>query len=325
MKKGIVLIMVLLIGLSLNAVIEVDPDEFVLDIMAGDSSYNEFTITNIGTGTVDYNIGINYINGYGWVSLSSYSGTLGENDAHIVGMTINTSNLSIGNFESEVEITFAGDEIILPIYLTVLESAIESDPEEFIFEMIPDITLNEEFTITNVSSGTFDYAINVNYSNGYGWISLDILSGNLIEFESDTIGFTVDTSGLGFGTYESDIVISYEGNQHTIPVYLEVISSDADENNIVLVTKLLGNYPNPFNPTTTIDFSLASESKVTLEIYNSRGQKVKTLINSLQAAGLHSVVWNGTNDYNKSVSSGMYFYKFSADSKNLTKKMIMLK
>ncbi len=325
MKKGIVLFIILLLGLSLNALIEVDPDEFVLDVMEGDTSYNEFTITNIGTGTVDYNMGINYINGYGWVSLSSYSGALGENDAHIIGMTINTSNLSIGNFESEVEITFDGDEIIIPIYLTVLESAIESDPEEFIFEMIPNLTSNEEFTITNVSSGTFDYAINVNYSNGYGWISLDILSGNLIEFESDTIGFTVDTSGLGFGTYESDIVISYEGNQHIIPVHLEVISSDADENNIVLVTKLLDNYPNPFNPSTTIDYSLASESKVSLEIYNSRGQKVKTLINSLQSAGLHSVVWNGTNDYNKSVSSGMYFYKFSAGSKNLTKKMIMLK
>lgn len=338
MKKGIILFTILLLSLSLNAfidkdvpssgsrdVIEVNPDEFVLDVLYGSSSYNEFTITNIGTGTVDYNMGINYINGYGWVSLSTYSGALGEDDNHIIGMTVNTSNLSVGYFESEIEITFDGDEIIIPIYLTVLESAIESDPEEFVFEMMPNVIVNEEFTITNISSGTFDYIIDVDYTNGYGWINLDTISGDLLENESDTIEFSVNTSGLSIGDYESDIVISYEGTEHIIPIFLSVYTVDSNENTIAFVNELSGNFPNPFNPTTTISYSLATGNNVTLEIFNSKGQRVKTLVNEHQAAGRFLVIWNGTDEDNKTASSGLYFYKLSAGSLIQTKKMILLK
>ncbi len=87
------------------------------------------------------------------------------------------------------------------------------------------------------------------------------------------------------------------------------------------------NFPNPFNPSTTISFSLtAKDAKNTkLEIYNLKGQKVKTLVNEELSAGKHSVVWNGTDDSDKSVSSGIYFYKMRAGSYTSTKKMILMK
>ncbi|MCK5052491.1 MAG: hypothetical protein KAS53_12270 [Candidatus Cloacimonetes bacterium] len=92
---------------------------------------------------------------------------------------------------------------------------------------------------------------------------------------------------------------------------------------------LLQNYPNPFNPTTTLDFSLKEESLVSLNIYNVRGQKVKTLVADEMQAGYHSVVWNGKNDYGKSVSSGIYFAGFEANNINgdytSVKKMLLLK
>ena len=73
------------------------------------------------------------------------------------------------------------------------------------------------------------------------------------------------------------------------------------------------NYPNPFNPSTTISFGLPVESQVELTVYNIRGQKVKSLVNSMMSAGYHEVVWDGTDQRDKKVSSGVYFYKLKSE------------
>ncbi len=86
------------------------------------------------------------------------------------------------------------------------------------------------------------------------------------------------------------------------------------------------NYPNPFNPETTIRFTTENTEKNTeLVIYNLKGQKVKTLVNKLLPAGEHSVVWDGKDDINKQVSSGIYFYKLKLDNYEKTKKMLLMK
>lgn len=92
-----------------------------------------------------------------------------------------------------------------------------------------------------------------------------------------------------------------------------------------LVTKLQGNYPNPFNPETIINFSVANESNVELTIYNIRGQRVNSLVNERIKQGSHSAVWNGTDDSGKAVSSGIYFYIMQSDDYRSAKKMILLK
>ena len=87
------------------------------------------------------------------------------------------------------------------------------------------------------------------------------------------------------------------------------------------------NYPNPFNPTTTISFSLTAKDakNAKIEIYNLKGQKVKTLISDQLPAGEHSVVWDGKDENNKPLSSGIYFYKLKAGNQEETRKMILLK
>ncbi|RLC58267.1 MAG: hypothetical protein DRH89_01540 [Candidatus Cloacimonadota bacterium] len=88
----------------------------------------------------------------------------------------------------------------------------------------------------------------------------------------------------------------------------------------------LSNYPNPFNPATTISFSVTQTSSfVNLDIYNIKGQKVKQLISDQLSAGQRTVIWNGTDDNGKSVSSGIYFYKLKTANFEKTKKMIFLK
>ncbi len=85
------------------------------------------------------------------------------------------------------------------------------------------------------------------------------------------------------------------------------------------------NYPNPFNPTTTISYSLPSESKVEVIVFNALGQEVKTLVSANQPAGRYTVSWDGTNAQGVSVSSGIYYYQVSAGKKHSNFKMLYLK
>jgi len=91
------------------------------------------------------------------------------------------------------------------------------------------------------------------------------------------------------------------------------------------VTSLSGNYPNPFNPSTTIRYSVKDKGSVKLDIYNSKGQKVKSLVNESKAAGNYNIVWDGRDDQNHAVASGVYFYRMTSGSYTATKKMIMMK
>jgi hypothetical protein len=85
------------------------------------------------------------------------------------------------------------------------------------------------------------------------------------------------------------------------------------------------NYPNPFNPSTSISFNLPKAGIASLKIYNIKGQLVKTLVNGETTAGNHTLLWNGTNDNNDGVGSGIYFYSLKSGSKTETMKMMLVK
>lgn len=88
---------------------------------------------------------------------------------------------------------------------------------------------------------------------------------------------------------------------------------------------LLQNAPNPFNPKTTIAFSLPEPNDVRLEIYDVAGRRVTTLVNERLLAGEHRVEWNGVASTGDRVASGVYFYKLTAGEDNVSKKMVLLK
>lgn len=85
------------------------------------------------------------------------------------------------------------------------------------------------------------------------------------------------------------------------------------------------NYPNPFNPETTISYSLPSDTHVEITIFNIKGQVVRRLVDGEQPAGRYQTVWNGKNDNGRSVGSGVYFYRITTDDKTLREKMLLLK
>ncbi|MBI9031807.1 choice-of-anchor J domain-containing protein, partial [bacterium] len=101
-----------------------------------------------------------------------------------------------------------------------------------------------------------------------------------------------------------------------------------DNENVDIIPQansLAQNYPNPFNPETSIAFTTKEAGNVIIDVYNIKGQKVKTLLNDHRNAGEHSVVWNGKDENNRNVASGVYFYRMKNGKFNSTKKMILMK
>ena len=165
------------------------------------------------------------------------------------------------------------------------------------------------------------------------WLIPTVTSGTIQGGEIETIPIIFNSYGLEPGTYEAFINIFTDlGQQISIPVYMDVYSLDA-EPEIVSVSKLYQNYPNPFNPETTIYFTAEDAENAELIIYNLKGQKVKTF--DLESASPspffadghgYSISWNGTDENNKPVSSGIYFYKLKINDKVIdTKKCLLLK
>ncbi len=96
--------------------------------------------------------------------------------------------------------------------------------------------------------------------------------------------------------------------------------SEYDKKIIPMVIKLSQNYPNPFNPSTSIEFYLPKAENVTIEVYNTLGQRVETLLDKHMQAGKHKVEFNAQN-----LSSGIYYYKIEAGEFQDVKKMVLLR
>ena len=110
-------------------------------------------------------------------------------------------------------------------------------------------------------------------------------------------------------------------------IFVAKLNSSVSADDEIIPTEIeLSNYPNPFNPSTNISYQLAQESNTEIIIFNLKGQRVKELINERQIVGQHSVVWNGDDENNNSVSSGIYFYKLNVNGKTeAVKKCLLLK
>lgn len=140
---------------------------------------------------------------------------------------------------------------------------------------------------------------------------------NLGPGESDTAAFAVITAG---SAAELTLIA-----QRAKSLYRQATPVDDDGVALPNAYQLEQNFPNPFNPVTQIQFNLNRAEIVQLQIFNSLGQKVATLLDDLRAAGMHTVYWNGVDDNGQAVATGVYFYKLTAGSLSETRKMVLLK
>jgi parallel beta-helix repeat protein len=100
---------------------------------------------------------------------------------------------------------------------------------------------------------------------------------------------------------------------------------DNEDDNITDTGFSLTNYPNPFNPFTTIDFNITQPEACTLSIYNIKGELVKTLLKDNLEAGKHTITWDGSNDNNKITASGIYFCRLKSGENEQTRRILQLK
>ncbi|MFQ6673211.1 MAG: M1 family aminopeptidase [Fidelibacterota bacterium] len=136
----------------------------------------------------------------------------------------------------------------------------------------------------------------------------DSLRTQTFEFvmPEEVTGVDIDPDGWVLKTFRQGVAVHDEGNQPRS-------------------FRLSQNYPNPFNGSTAIKYELPGQSPVTIQVYDLRGKRVRTLINTRQDKGRKSVIWDGTDEFGKPVSSGVYLYKIQAGHFASAKKMLLLK
>ncbi|NUN10294.1 MAG: T9SS type A sorting domain-containing protein [Ignavibacteriaceae bacterium] len=168
-------------------------------------------------------------------------------------------------------------------------------------------------TASEVNNRSFEVEKNVNES---GFVTIGSVSGNGTTTGRINYTFTDNTLNSGVVKYrlkQIDFSGAYEYSGIIVLNNSEVVNDFA----------LLGNYPNPFNPSTNISFYTPTEEHVSIDIYNSIGESVKSVFNGISKSGINTVVWNGTDHSAKHAGSGIYFYVVRMGSKMLTSKMVL--
>ncbi|MBM4403793.1 MAG: T9SS type A sorting domain-containing protein, partial [Candidatus Cloacimonetes bacterium] len=109
------------------------------------------------------------------------------------------------------------------------------------------------------------------------------------------------------------------------PVMITYTTQDPDTPGIPLATEISGVFPNPFNPATTIRYSVTVSSPVRIDVYNLRGQMVTRLIDTPHHAGHYRVVWNGQDSNGNNCTTGIYLIRMTAGNKTSLKKVVLSK
>jgi len=307
--------------------ITVEPESLIFDTTAvGSSSVDMLSITNTGSDTLlIYNLFSP--DSIFSVNTDSFNVLPGDNQIVLVTFvpyqpTDYSSDLFIVNNDPETDtlvVLLTGVGFILdpkisvdPIYLAFDTTAAGSSNLKLLTIYN---TGNATLTISNISSTESVFSTNLT--------SYDIQPG---DSQMVQVAFTPTEPII----YSSNFfVISNDSEMDTlivpvsgVGIMLTRIELDAQLPHILV---LYPNYPNPFNPVTTLRYDLPEQTHVNITVYDMLGRQVKTLINHTQDAGYRSVIWNATNDYGKPVSAGIYLYQIQAGDYISTKKMVLLK
>ena len=216
------------------------------------------------------------------------------------------NTLPNGNYKWAVRAVYTANVMSAPAFSNaLLKEVVSGNIVGFVRKQINNqgiagatVTVPGGFTATTNSSGAF---------------SLNVPAGM----------YNVSASATGFATLTQEN-ISVAPNQNTTVNFLMSPVSNEDEQVPITVTALGGNYPNPFNPETTISYDIKDAASVRLDVYNLKGQLVRNLVNADQAAGRYRVIFNARDDKGNTLSSGIYLYRFSAGTYSSTRKMMLM-
>ncbi len=233
------------------------------------------------------------------ISIADFDGD-GDNDILTTGFSSDEIILlrNLGNF------SFADEEIITRQTEGFVVMDYENDGDKDIVTMNRRLETNGISVFLNDGLGNFTTRENCYfpYADGVPW--------SIIASDFDLDGRT----DIAITSTSDSLYVLYNLGGGTVGI------KDLDNEEIPVAFSLAQNFPNPFNPTTTIQFSLPQAGNISLKIFNLLGEEVKTLVNDFKQSGKHSVQFNANN-----LASGIYFYRIQAGNFVETKKMILIK
>ena len=194
--------------------------------------------------------------------------------------------------------------------------------DETIENILPPININASISGMNVH---LEWEILDTYSLPMGYL---VYRNDVLLTPVYIIDMFYDDLVDDYGEYIYDVTALYDNEIESEPIRIMVNVDDVselEEVNLYNIATLHSNYPNPFNPETTISFSISVASNLRVDIYNIKGQKIKTLINEPKQSGTHTITWDGSDENGKSAGSGIYFYQLTTNNFSQAKKMVLMK
>jgi hypothetical protein len=331
---------------------QIDQQVVNIELPAGGSAEAGFSIANAGAGTLEYLVFFQNDErdlGNSNISLNAYDYTPGETAGWLIELHNNgfdqeaitdlyitfpqQANLNIatplnggsggsmvpdGSSGSGITLNWHGETEDGSGVLLPGESALGAVNVTMAADAPLSIILSVEI-LGDLGSNIFQEVELGNLSCGY--ITLDHNHGELAYAETSEILLDINAQNLSEGFYTQNLrILDHLGSEVVLPVQINVTASNEDDNQIQYITALNHIYPNPFNPSTSINFCLSETQFVKISIFNIKGQKVVELANSLFEAGYHTLTWQPDNS-----PSGVYLLNFSSADYNQSQKIILMK
>jgi len=309
------------IDLDINETIDVN-NLVVVSLPNYDNLTNPivFGLTGTGTGTITIEVGPGT-----WYGVIYYSGAWNHGEPYpcVVGSgltgTITFANVDFGTKGDVIVVVNEGDDPTLPVTLSNFTAVVTSENFVNIAWMAETETNHSGYNIFRNEAKDLENAIKINAQ----LIDKGTAVGTQISyFYTD---FEVYTNMMYYYWLES---VALDGSSQFYGPLTVTIGDPAQEPLppvIPMVTKLYNAFPNPFNPNTNIRYSLKEVGKVKIEIYNMKGQKIKTFTQEHNSPGYYQVSWDGRDENGRSVASGIYLYRLTTANYTSAKKMVLAK
>lgn len=265
------------------------------------------------------------------VALSINGSLIGTSDTNISGdATITYDSGAIDPYDEQIAklvvtsqnmVRYSEDIMTIPGWLSIPELHVYNN-ESIVKRAVYEIEAPTVNACTIYSGGNAQFVSGGTITLNPGFHALEGSDFNAYIDQS----FSENDNSRQIGNH---LLVSNRSTINEIPESEEPIEEPLNNDDILVNIPdeycIFPNYPNPFNPSTTIRYGLPEQSKVELHVYNIRGQLIKTLDSVVHEAGYHEVTWNGDDNNGKTVSSGIYFYKLQTPEFTSIKRMILLK
>ena len=204
------------------------------------------------------------------------------------------------------------------------------DPASIDDTLAPDDVVMTSVNLGNVGDADLDHSTSVTYQDGpgTGWLSVTPSSGTVAPQGTVRLDIELDATGLAEDGYTADIIVATNDPANptiTIPVSMTVTTWVGVDEELPLATVFFGAVPNPFNPTTSLHFSLPRESHVDLKIYDVAGRLVREVVSGSRPAGPNEVRWDGKDSAGQEIASGTYFARLIVDEQIEIKSLTLVR